>query len=147
MNDRFHLILDCLKRLARNGSGASAVEFAIIGPMLILAMIAMVDIGSAISERMDMDRGVRAGAQAAMSLIGDPVAIKGIVESAATTTEGLGVSVGMACSCGGSAASCTTMCGSGDEPSIEMRIAATRTYSGMLFRSMALESSTDVQIR
>jgi len=134
-------------RLRRDETGASAVEFAIGGPMLILAMIAMVDIGSAIAERMDMDRSVRAGAQAAMSLIGDPAAIRGIVETSATTTDGLGVSVDLACSCGGAAAVCTAMCGSGDEPSIEMRIAATRTYSGVLFRSMELESATDVQIR
>jgi pilus assembly protein CpaE len=136
-----------LGRLRRCDAGASAVEFAIGGPMLILAMIAMVDVGSAIGERMDMDRGVRAGAQAAMSLIGDTVAIKGIVESATTDTAGLDVSVDLACSCGGAATICTAMCATGDEPSIEMRIASTRTYSGILFRNLALESATDVQIR
>jgi pilus assembly protein CpaE len=136
-----------ITELLRDERGASAVEFAIGGPMLILALLAMVDVGSAIGERMDMDRSIRAGAQAAMSLIGDPGVIQGIVEETATSTDGLGVSVDMVCSCAGIGASCTSTCASGDEPSVEMQIAATQTYSGILFRNLALESSTNVSIR
>ncbi|MCA1408873.1 AAA family ATPase [Ensifer sp. IC3342] len=48
-------------------AGASAVEFALIAPVLALALVAMADLGFAIYERMTLDHALRAGAQAAMA--------------------------------------------------------------------------------
>ncbi|MDK1385675.1 AAA family ATPase [Sinorhizobium sp. 8-89] len=48
-------------------TGASAVEFALIAPVLALALVAMADLGFAIYERMTLDHALRAGAQAAMA--------------------------------------------------------------------------------
>lgn len=51
----------------RRQDGVSAVEFALIAPVMIGALLGMVDIGMAISERMSIDHVVRAAAQVATS--------------------------------------------------------------------------------
>ncbi|WEX90760.1 AAA family ATPase [Sinorhizobium garamanticum] len=53
--------------LKASEAGASAVEFALIAPVLALALVAMADLGFAIYERMTLDHALRAGAQAAMA--------------------------------------------------------------------------------
>jgi Flp pilus assembly protein TadG len=57
-----------LDRLLGETGGAAAVEFAIVAPLLLFGLIAMIDTGVMATTRMEMDRNVRAGAQAAMSL-------------------------------------------------------------------------------
>jgi Flp pilus assembly protein TadG len=53
-----------LSRVRRLGEdGVSAVEFALIAPILFLSLLAMVDVGFAIHERMTIDHVLRAGAQ------------------------------------------------------------------------------------
>ena len=64
---------------ARNESGNSALEFGLTAPFLIFALVMMLDMGIAVETRMEMDRNVRAGVQAAMSQINDPNAIRNLV--------------------------------------------------------------------
>ncbi len=59
--------------LKTSEAGASAVEFALIAPVLALGLVATADIGLAIHERMTIDHVLRAGAQAAMA---DPGAVQ-----------------------------------------------------------------------
>ncbi len=107
----------------------------------------MVDVAGGITTRMDMDRSVRAGAQAAMSLINDTAIIRDLVLESAGDSDGLAVDVALVCRCGGVVAACTTACASGDEASVFIDIAATRTFSGMLFGDRELVSSTSLQVR
>ena len=81
---------------ARCEAGVAAIEFAIFAPMIFLGMLAMVDIGRAITARMEMDRNVRAGAQAAMSLNNDLDAIEGIILASTEDPDELTVDVAMA---------------------------------------------------
>ncbi|MFQ6180639.1 AAA family ATPase [Sinorhizobium meliloti] len=53
--------------LKTSEAGASAVEFALIAPVLALGLVATADLGLAIHERMTIDHVLRAGAQAAMA--------------------------------------------------------------------------------
>jgi Flp pilus assembly pilin Flp len=136
-----------LRRLTRDERGVSAVEFAIIGPVLIFGMLAMVDIGLALGERMDMDRSVRAGAQAAMSLNNLEEGIETIVLASAGSPEGLSVDVTTTCECVGVAVSCGLPCTSGDAPSVFIGISASKTQPALLLPDMALRANTRVQIR
>ncbi|WP_071795164.1 TadE/TadG family type IV pilus assembly protein [Natronohydrobacter thiooxidans] len=60
-----------LRAFLHDDRGVSAVEFALIAPMLTFALLAMVDIGLAISERMTIGHVLRAGAQGAAEDIGE----------------------------------------------------------------------------
>jgi pilus assembly protein CpaE len=47
-------------------SGASAVEFALFAPVLCLALLTTIDLGTALSQRMSLGHVLRSGAQVAM---------------------------------------------------------------------------------
>ena len=126
--------------------GNAAVEFGTCTPFLLVALVMMVDVGLALGARMEMDRNVRAGVQAAMSNITDVDAIRGIIE----TTKGLdevSVTVNQTCSCGGAAAACTSWCSADEPPSVFINISAVQPYSGLMLPSFTLNSETHVQLR
>ena len=76
-------IVKLLRRLGRCDAGVSAVEFAVLAPVLIGGLLFLVDVGIAIGTRMEMDRNVRAGAQAAMSLNNSTASIEAIMLASA----------------------------------------------------------------
>lgn len=66
--------------LKKSEAGVSAVEFALIAPVLALSLVAMADVGLAITERMTIDHVLRAGAQAAMADPG-PIQVDKVLQS------------------------------------------------------------------
>lgn len=64
--------------------GMSAVEFALIAPVLFFSLIATADMGLALNERMTIDHILRAGAQSAMRDLG-PDAVLDVMTGAAAT--------------------------------------------------------------
>ena len=107
----------------------------------------MVDIGGAIAERMEMDRNVRAGAQAAMSLNNDLSSIEGIILASTEEPENLTVDVNMQCLCSEASASCTTPCPDTTAPAVFVEISALQPYDGIIMPERTLTSQTRVQIR
>lgn len=136
-----------VRRLLGNEDGVSAIEFALLAPILIGGFLLMVDTGRAVGARMEMDRNVRAGAQAAMSLNNDMEAIERIVLASAGSPEDLEVEAKMTCSCAGAAAGCAAPCATGEAPSVFVEIGASRSFSGLLISAMTLDSGTRVRIR
>ena len=135
-----------LRQLQRCDAGISSIEFGILAPFLLGGLLLMVDVGIALGARMEMDRNVRAGAQAAMSLNNTTSSIETIILASAEEAADLGVSVDLVCTCASTAADCTVTCGSGQAPSVFVDISASRDYSGFLL-SRQLESRSRVQIR
>jgi Flp pilus assembly protein TadG len=136
-----------LRQLVRDDRALSSVELAVFAPLLILGLLAMVDVGVSFATRMEMDRNVRAGAQAAMSLNNDSNAIRGIVLASASDPQGMAVRVDMNCTCGATTAACSVACAGGDAPSVFFSIIARRTVDGVILGNRTLESSTRIQIR
>jgi Flp pilus assembly protein TadG len=136
-----------LGRLRDETAGIAATEFAFVAPVLLAGLLAMVDAGSATAIRMEMDRNIRAGAQAAMSLNNDAAAIETIVLASADDPQGMTVDVEMVCACSDVANACTAPCGSGAAPDVFFEITAERVYSGILLADKQLRSHTRVQIR
>jgi Flp pilus assembly protein TadG len=141
------MVVSAIRRLIRDERGLSAVELGLLAPFLILGLLAMIDIGISWTTRMEMDRNVRAGAQAAMSLNNDGNAIRAIVLASAAEPDGLTVEVGRTCSCAGVAAGCAAACSGGGAPSVFYAITATRTVDGIILGERTLESATRIQLR
>jgi Flp pilus assembly pilin Flp len=140
-------MLGLLPRLLRDRRGASAVEFAIVAPVLIAGLLAMVDVGLGLGMRMELDRIVRAGAQAAISLNNDASAIEALVLASSASPDDLSVEVERVCSCGGVAASCTALCSGGTAPSVYYEIDAERPHDGLVFGPRQVVSHARVKIR
>lgn len=141
--------------------GVSAVEFALLAPVLGFSLIATVDLGFGLSERMAMDHALRSGAQRAMA---DPGASEALATMRATATmnftlddqlpaagvEPLSLSAIRYCACPenvGFAVTCSTIC-TGSKPTfIFYRMTAQKTYRPRLLPVMTFTRSAQVQIR
>lgn len=153
--------LNVLKKLLRASDGSAAVEFAIGAPVLLVGLIIVTDIGLAISDRMNLDQSVRAGAEFAMNNVEDETTLEDMVKSAATGAYGAAlndvnssdiptVDVTRTCECPdapGVSASCTTLCTGDVPPSIYYGFLASKSYQGIFIPDFTLETEMTVQVR
>ncbi len=135
------------RALVQNRSGVAAIEMGLVTPIILFGLILMVDVGIAVSERMELDRNVRAGAQAVMALTNEPKDVKNLIVASTEGANNVSVTVNKTCTCGNAAAACNTMCGADEPPSVFLNISAIKPYTGMMLPAFNLESQTHVQLR
>lgn len=147
--------------ILRNDDGVSAVEFALLAPMLVFALLAMVDLGFAISERMTIGHILRAGAQEATKHNGT-AAIDHVLRMTATDempltavgTDGddtsLSLKVRMLCTCQTAPeveVACSTTCAASQPTQIFYALSGSKTYSGLILPEFSQAKSLQVQVR
>jgi Flp pilus assembly protein TadG len=138
------------RRFSGSESGVAAVEMGLVAPILLFALILMLDVGVAVAERMDLDRNVRAGVQAAMANINDPDDVLEVVVASLNGAQGVSVTVNKTCACGSSSTACTSWCSAQEPrepPSVFVNISAVKPYSGLWLPEIELKSRTHVQLR
>lgn len=148
-----------LRAFLRDERAVSAIEFALVAPMLTLALLAMVDIGLAISERMTIGHVLRAGAQGAAEDIGvsavDQIlrmtAEKNMVvapTSASDATLELDVRLFHACPEDPSTpVGQNTTCDGATPTHIFYVLSGTKTYTGLFMPSFSQSRELWVQVR
>ena len=149
------------RRVLRDEAGVSAVEFALLAPMLVFAVLAMVDLGMALSERMTIGLVLRAGAQVATNNVG-VVAITQAVRAtaaqkmqlAAVGASGndtlLALTVSRFCTCAGAPSLevvCSTTCTANAPTQIFYALSGQKTYAGLILPRFSLTKSLQVQVR
>lgn len=150
-----------LRAWAGSTTGASAIEFALLAPILALSFLATVDLGLGLGERMTMDHVLRSGAQVALQ---DPGAstVTSVMQAAAEANftiagsvdpapaDALTVSTVKFCACPNStgvAVDCTTIC-TGTVPTfVYYRMQAQTSYAGRILPTIDLDQTIQVQIR
>ncbi len=140
------------RRRYGSSSGTAGLEFAIIAPVLILAVLSTADIGFAIHETFEIDQTLRNGAQAALSDPGE-----GQVEAVLSTISnnngeqsGTSWTVSRFCACPETITaqtSCSTTCNAQRPTSIFYEIEIRRTYEGIFLPARNLIRSASVQVR
>lgn len=146
-----------LQRFVQETRGVAAVEFALLGPTLLLMLLAAIDLGNVMAERESMDHVLRSGAQIAMADGGSTAvlaAMQGTSSIRFTLAAGTKTSIALAatrfCACPTSPATatgCGTICTGSLPTNIYYRMTATKTYSGILFPRFDLNPALQVQIR
>jgi pilus assembly protein CpaE len=144
----------------RSEDGVSAIEFALLAPVLFFALVAAVDVGLAEYERMTIDHVLRAGAQSAMADPGQAQVLNVAQNTASknftiSTQSGisataLNVDVQRFCACPnstGTAVACSTICAGSAPPFIYYRLTGTKLHNGMVMPAMTLTGSVEVQVR
>ena len=151
--------------LFRDECGASAIEFALLAPLLVMACLATVDVGMAISERMNIDSVLRTGSEGAMVDLGEDE-VEALVEDSASQSfnvapdadgdigtgspTDLDVTVDRFCSCPGTSnapVDCETgSCAGSVEPYLFYRLTAEKTYEPMILPEFGLRGSMLVQV-
>ena len=148
--------LRLLRALLHCVSGVSAVEFALFSPFLVLGCFGMVDVGTAVYQRMMIDQVLRAGAQPALQGSND-IVVRTVLEGTASqnftvadgaaTGDEIEVDVQSHCACPGDATAgvaCGTTCGSGSTALRLYRLTASKTYQGVILPQFTLSSSLEV---
>lgn len=123
-----------------------------LAPALLVSLLATVDYGMGMSQRMALDHVLRAGAQSAMFDL-DTSAVEAAMSSAAQLTFSDGMptmSVERFCACPDApeaAVACTTVCTASEPTFTYYRMNAELTYAGILVPPMDFERSLRVQVR
>lgn len=121
-------------RILRDRRGISAVEFALIGPLLVFVTLALLDAVNFAVAVTSMQRAERAGIQYFMNGGTSTVAANGIVAAAwKNPPANYAVSARDVCKCGDAVQTCgVTNCASGAAYSSTMVITANGTVTGIL---------------
>jgi pilus assembly protein CpaE len=142
--------------------GVSAIEFALIAPLLVFGLLGTVDIGLAVRERMNIDTVLRAGAHGAMSDRGEEFVLQimrttalenfTLTQEASTTGKGLlSPEAHRYCACPSdpeAAVTCSTTCaGPTSSPFVFYRLSAEKNYQGMILPAIEFNPSIQVQVR
>jgi len=143
--------------------GVSAIEFALIAPLLVFGLLGTIDIGLAVRGRMNIDTVLRAGAHGAISDRGEEFVLQIMrttalenfsltQQEAGTTGKGL-LSPGAHryCACPSdpeAAVTCSTTCaGPTSSPFVFYRLSAEKKYEGMILPIIGFNPSIQVQVR
>jgi len=118
-------------------SGLAATEFAIAGPVLVLMMICVMDLGLGIYRKMQVQSAAQAGAQYAMIHGFNESAVLSAVASA-TTFSGINASPAPSQFCGCisnnriSSISCSSTCSGGSSPGTYVTVSTQGTYNTII---------------
>lgn len=132
MNKQNHILKNWLqqhtRRFKRCERGVSAVEMALISPVLLIVFLGLMDYGIAVFDKMELNSSVRSGSQHALinsaSLTAIQTTVIGSSNLGLTTSD---VTVTSTCECSdGSSVSCAGVCASGN---IRNYITITAAYS------------------
>ena len=124
-----------LAKVRRDKRGTSAVEFALIAPVLAGIVVALADVNAMSMGATNMQTAVRAGAQYAMAGGTAPTTAQSKADSAWTRKPAGGtIGASRVCKCAGSAQDCNTPCSSTNQwPEMYMTVTATGHFGGNFY--------------
>jgi Flp pilus assembly protein TadG len=122
-----------LRAFWRDDSGVSAMEFALVAPVLLICMIGIADIGNMVYKRADMQSALRSGIQYFANGGDDLAQAETIVEQAWTTKPNyVDITAERFCQCGEEQHVCNALCDDGEYPTAYKRLRATATINGVI---------------
>jgi Flp pilus assembly protein TadG len=124
-----------LSRLWQDRTGVTAVEFAIIAPIMVLMFICMADLGIGVYTDMQVNNAAQYGTEYALAKGYDSSAITTAVKSA-TSLSSPNVTPTEFCGCPASSGvtniSCNASCSDGGKVGTYVQVAVSSTYTTML---------------
>ena len=152
-----------IAKLKSQDDGVAAIEFGLFTPVLFFSLLATIDVGMAVNERMLVDQALRAGAEQAMYDPGSST-VQSVVEDAgrlAFNVNGSGGSLGTMtvtvteyCACPSASTvqvscstTCTTSAGGAEAPYKYYTVAGQKTYDSIVIPAMTFNSTMTVQVR
>ncbi|MGG5807649.1 TadE/TadG family type IV pilus assembly protein [Falsiroseomonas sp. CW058] len=104
-----------MTRPGRRRAGSAAAEFAVLAPLLVLAVVGGHDVASAVGASLRLERAAQAGAQRLMADPSDLAAAQAAVRAALPGMTELEVPLPvLACLCAAAPIACGTACAGGE---------------------------------
>jgi Flp pilus assembly protein TadG len=141
------MLRQAISNFARDERGVSAVEFALIVPVLLISLLGVADLGNVVYKRSDMESALRAGVQYFMNGGDDLAKAEDVVEQSWTTKpDDVTIVAERFCMCGTVQHACNALCEDDTYPMSFNRIRATATFQGVL-TSDEYEAEQSVRVR
>jgi Flp pilus assembly protein TadG len=119
-----------VKRLRKNQSGASAVEFSFLAPILAFMALGMIDVWSLASTSLAMHAAVQAGAKYLVQGGSGDSTVQSIINGAwVSPPSGHTATVSHVCKCATTAVGCNTYCASNVPPTMVYTLTASGSWS------------------
>jgi Flp pilus assembly protein TadG len=142
-----------LARLARNRSGAAAVEFALIAPALLMMLLAIIQFGITLNNYLELTDGIRVGARqfAVSGTSTTPMTTAtALVKASAANLSGSSITLtfkvnGTTCS-SDSACATALAAGSGQSAAVTGTYPCSLTVMGVSFVSSCTLTSTTTEM-
>jgi len=132
----------------KDKSGAAAVEFGLVAPILAAILVGIGTYGLEIVAYSKMREAVSAGAQYALTTSDTTSDISSVVSAAwDDKPSGATVSVSQKCVCAGADNDCSTACPNGDYPQKMTTITASQSYSELGGTNKTLTAVQQVRTR
>lgn len=126
-------VFTLLRRFTRDRMGASAVEFALIAPVLAATLVGLAEMGYVVYQRADMHGALRAGGQYVLNGGRDLVVARDIsVRSWTSRPEDATVEAIRFCLCGETEHVCNQPCADNSVPEAYIRLRAHATLGGIV---------------
>lgn len=137
-----------LTRFRRDSEGTSAIEFALIAPMLLAVLVGLADVTTVAYGSSNMQSAVRAGIHYAMAGGTDATVAQSQADASWTKKPSGGVvTASKVCKCAGSVVGdCDAFCADSSRPEIYITVTATGTLGGNWY-SLAQTSTETVRVR
>lgn len=130
--------------------GASAIEFALLAPVLVLGLLGTVDVGRALTEQMTIGSLLRTGAQSIMAGVDAAKVEPMLLAASGDESVSVDVTIPPICACPDStqvAVDCSTTCPGPEPTGIYYSLTATKPFSGIFLPDIQLSRSLQVQVR
>jgi Flp pilus assembly protein TadG len=136
-----------LRKYLRHTSGASALEFAILAPVLAGLVIWGFDTWELINRKQDMHAAINATAHYYMGGGPDDTSAQSIGMSGWPNRPGdAALAISRACSCAGVVSDCSTVCAATQQaPEIRISMKATEQWNGL--QPAPLSESETIRVR
>jgi Flp pilus assembly protein TadG len=121
----------------------SALEFAVVAPVLLLLMLGANDFGNALQQWTRLETAARAGAQYALAFPTDQTGIEEAALNGLQPTWQAGTAVTVQCSCDATAQACSAAC-TGE---IRITITTRRAFEPLFFFLFPNEVAGDATVR
>ena len=124
---------DLIHRLFASRRGISALEFALVAPVLILIFGGLVDVGRAWYDSMSMSMAARSAVEYARNNPRNTTGIQLTAVKSGGVVEGTSVETSLSCSCqDGSRVVCTGMCPSSEVPFVYITVVVSGAFEPLL---------------
>jgi Flp pilus assembly protein TadG len=143
----YKALLCRLSRALLDWRGTSAIEFGLVSPMLVVAVVGLADLSNMAYGYANMQAAVRAGIHYSMSGGTDADAAKTIADSAwSRKPQGGTLNTSRTCKCATVNWDCSLFCPDATRPEMYMTVTANGTFGGN-FYSMNKTITETVRLR